>query len=155
MKGTVKVAGETVSARSRRIGEILGAASLLAVGIAMPAQAQETAQPQARPYINTGDIIVTARKREESILKVQVVVAAVSDEKLASVGITQVTELPKLVPGLVISGNLLSIGPQVTIRGVGTSSYDPGVDQSVSLNIDGMSLGQGLAFASGMFDVAQ
>src|SRR5690606_17170414 len=46
-------------------------------------------------------------------------------------------------------------GPQVTIRGVGTSSYDPGVDQSVSLNIDGLSLGQGLAFASGMFDVSQ
>jgi outer membrane receptor protein involved in Fe transport len=66
-----------------------------------------------------------------------------------------VTELPKLVPGLVIGGNILSIGPQVTIRGVGTSSFDPGVDQSVSLNIDGLSLGQGLAFGSAMFDVAQ
>ena len=69
--------------------------------------------------------------------------------------VTQITDLPRLVPGLVLGGNLLSIGPQITIRGVGTSSSDPGVDQSVSLNIDGLSLGQGLAFGSGMFDVAQ
>src|SRR5439155_22574764 len=41
------------------------------------------------------------------------------------------------------------------IRGVGTSSTDPGIDQSVSLNVDGLSLGQGLAFSSGMFDVGQ
>jgi iron complex outermembrane receptor protein len=139
---------------------MLCAASLLSIGWSAPALAQDatptTDQPQAsRAYVDNGDIIVTARKRQESILKVPVVVAAVSEEKLDAVGVTQVTELPKLVPGLVISGNLLSIGPQVTIRGVGTSSYDPGVDQSVSLNIDGLSLGQGLAFGSGMFDVAQ
>jgi iron complex outermembrane receptor protein len=36
---------------------------------------------------------------------------------------------------------------------VGTASQDPGVDQSVALNIDGLSLGNGLAFNSGMFDL--
>jgi outer membrane receptor protein involved in Fe transport len=131
--------------------------SILAIAWGSPALAQDAPPPAqgTQAYVDNGDIIVTARKRQESILKVPVVVTAVSNEKLQSVGITQVTELPKLVPGLVISGNLLSIGPQVTIRGVGTSSYDPGVDQSVSLNIDGLGLGQGLAFGSAMFDVAQ
>ena len=104
---------------------------------------------------DNGDIIVTARKRNESILKVPVVVTAVTGEQLTTSQVTSVTDLPRLVPGLVIAGNLLSIGPQVTIRGVGTSSFDPGVDQSVSLNIDGLSLGQGLAFGSAMFDVGQ
>lgn len=102
-----------------------------------------------------GDIVVTARKRNESILKVPVVLTAVTGEQLTAQQVTSVTDLPRLVPGLVISGSLLSIGPQVTIRGVGTSSFDPGVDQSVSLNIDGLSLGQGLAFGSAMFDVGQ
>ncbi len=139
----------------------LGAVSLLASAWATPALAQEAAPPapqtaqETHAFIDNGDIIVTARKRQESILKVPVVVSVVTDAKIQSVGITNVTELPKLVPGLVIAGNLLSIGPQVTIRGVGTSSFDPGVDQSVSLNVDGLSLGQGLAFGSGMFDVAQ
>lgn len=139
------------------LARTLGAASVLALGWSAPALAQESPPPQNETgaYVDNGDIIVTARKRQESILKVPVVVAVVTDERIANVGITQVTELPKLVPGLVIAGNLLSIGPQVTIRGVGTSSYDPGVDQSVSLNVDGLSLSQGLAFGSGMFDIAQ
>ena len=104
---------------------------------------------------DSSEIIVTARKRQESILKVPVVLTAVTGEQLTSTQVTSVTDLPRLVPGLVIAGNILSIGPQVTIRGVGTSSFDPGVDQSVSLNIDGLSLGQGLAFGSAMFDVGQ
>lgn len=122
------------------------------------AQADEVSPPtpaQQEAASAYGEIIVTARKRQESILKVPVVVTALSEEQLENAQITSVTDLPRLVPGLVIAGNLLSIGPQVTIRGVGTSSFDPGVDQSVSLNIDGLSLGQGLAFGSAMFDVAQ
>jgi iron complex outermembrane recepter protein len=115
----------------------------------------EPTSPQRLDSSTPSDIIVTAQKRQESILQVPVVVTALTGEQLDNVQITSVTDLPRLVPGLVLGGNILSIGPQVTIRGVGTSSSDPGVDQSVSLNIDGLSLGQGLAFRSGMFDVAQ
>ena len=123
-------------------------------------QAQEDAaetglMAAGRPSSEYSEIIVTARKRQESILQVPVVVTALAGEQLTNMQLTQVTDLPRLVPGLVLGGNILSIGPQVTIRGVGTSSSDPGVDQSVSLNIDGLSLGQGLAFGSGLFDVAQ
>lgn len=107
------------------------------------------------PTAEPSEIIVTARKRQESILQVPVVVTALAGEQLTNIQLTQLTDLPRLVPGLVLGGNILSIGPQVAIRGVGTSSSDPGVDQSVSLNIDGLSLGQGLAFGSGLFDVAQ
>jgi len=101
------------------------------------------------------EIIVTARKRQESILNVPVVATAVSEERLERLQTTGITDLPKLVPGLNLGNSLLSIGTQVSIRGVGTASQDPGVDQSVSLNIDGLSLGQGLAFQSGMFDLQQ
>ncbi len=140
--------------RQRCLGRaLLCAASALAVGWSVPAMAQSS--PQNRSGYSDSEIIVTARKREESILKVPVLVTALSNETLENTQVTQVTDLPRLVPGLVIAGNLLSIGPQVTIRGVGTSSFDPGVDQSVSLNIDGLSLGQGLAFGSAMVDVGQ
>lgn len=132
-------------------GLLAGAALAGVLATGLPQQAFAQSGPDA----SAGEIIVTARKRQESILEVPVVMTAVSNERLEATGVTNVTELPKLVPGLVIAGNLLSIGPQVTVRGVGTSSFDPGVDQSVSLNIDGLSLGQGLAFGSAMFDVAQ
>jgi outer membrane receptor protein involved in Fe transport len=139
---------------------MLCTASLLSSAWAGAAYAQAAQGPTPQPVTtqaqaDQGEIIVTARKRQESILKVPVVMTAVSGEKLETIQVTQITDLPRLVPGLVLAGNLLSIGPQVTIRGVGTSSFDPGVDQSVSLNIDGLSLGQGLAFGSAMFDVGQ
>ncbi|MBV1691893.1 TonB-dependent receptor [Novosphingobium sp. G106] len=153
----VQLDSTSASNRQAAMVRALGAVSLLALGWCAPALAQD-ATPQTegtRAYVENGDIIVTARKRQESILKVPVVVTAVSDQKLDSVQATQIMDLPKLVPGLVLGTNLLSIGPQVSLRGIGTSSYDPGVDQSVSLNIDGLSLGQGLAFGSGLFDVQQ
>jgi iron complex outermembrane recepter protein len=119
-----------------------------------------TAVAQAQQVADAGipdqsDIIVTARKRQESILTVPVVVTAVTEEKLDRLQVTDIADIPKLVPGLVLGQQLLSIGTLVTIRGVGTSASDPGVDQSVSLNIDGLALGNGLAFSSGMFDLQQ
>lgn len=101
------------------------------------------------------EIIVTARKRQESILQVPVVMTAISDEKLDRLQATEIADLPKLVPGLVLGEQLGTLGTLVAIRGVGTSAYDPGVDQSIALNLDGMSLSNGLAFSSGLFDLAQ
>ena len=48
---------------------------------------------------------------------------------------------------------LASTGEQVSIRGVGTIASDPGVDSSVSLNIDGLDIGSAPALESGLFDL--
>ncbi|MDR2857813.1 MAG: TonB-dependent receptor [Novosphingobium sp.] len=132
----------------------LGTASLLAM-CGAPAAFAQAAPDAGRPAIDTGEIIVTARKQQESILKVPVVVTAVQGEKLDTLGATEIMDLPKLVPGLALSRGVLSNGLFVSLRGVGTSSLDSGIDQSISLNIDGLTFTQGLAFASGMFDLAQ
>jgi iron complex outermembrane receptor protein len=116
--------------------------------------AQATANEVERPHLES-EIVVTARKRQESILEVPVVVTAIAQSTLERLQVTEMADLPKLVPGLTLGRNLGSLGTLISIRGVGTSALDPGVDQSVSLNIDGLSLSHGLAFSSGMFDVAQ
>ncbi len=43
----------------------------------------------------------------------------------------------------------------MALRGVGSNSLDQGVDQSVSLSIDGLQLTHGLAFRAASFDLAQ
>jgi iron complex outermembrane receptor protein len=101
------------------------------------------------------EIIVTARKRAESILKVPVVETAITQQTLEQYQIMDLTDLAAKVPGLSMGDAVLSIGPQISIRGIGTSTLDAGVDQSVSLNIDGLSMTQGLAYAAGLFDLAQ
>jgi iron complex outermembrane receptor protein len=118
-----------------------------------PAFAQQS--PSADTPSQIQEITVTARKRNESILNVPVIETALPQQQLERLQIKDMKDIATLVPGLAFGDNVLSIGTQVSLRGVGTSSNDPGVDQSVSLNIDGLSLGNGLAFASGLFDAGQ
>jgi iron complex outermembrane recepter protein len=121
-----------------------------AIAAAMPAMAQNTSSGG-----DLDEIIVTARKRQESIMKVPVVTTVVSEAKLTNAGITDIQRLTTRVPGLLLGSASLAIGPQISLRGIGTSAQDAGIDQSVSLNLDGLSIAQGLALRSGLFDVAQ
>ena len=105
--------------------------------------------------IDSGEIIVTARKRQESILKVPVVETVIGGEALQQAQITNLQGVTAKVPGLFVSESVATVGTQISIRGIGTSALDAGVDQSVSLNIDGQQFTQGQAFKSGLFDLAQ
>lgn len=127
----------------------VSAASVLAVGFA------STAYAEAADQVDAGDIIVTARKRQESILKVPVVESVLNTEALTKAAITDVGGVTRNIPGLVIGGNVLTVGAQISLRGVGTSTLDAGVDQSVSLNIDGLQFSQGATYSVGLFDLAQ
>ncbi|MDB6162536.1 MAG: hypothetical protein JWO04_6242 [Gammaproteobacteria bacterium] len=133
-------------------------AALAAFSLASGAHAQSQSPirlAEAPGAADVQEVVVTARKREESILNVPVIEQVLSQARLERLQVTELTDLPKLAPGLNLGHSLLSIGTLVSIRGIGTASQDPGVDQSVSLNLDGMSLGNGLAFNSGLFDVGQ
>jgi iron complex outermembrane recepter protein len=113
------------------------------------------AQQQQPAVQTTGDIIVTARKRQESILNVPVVETAIPKAQLERLQTQDLKDVATLVPGLSIGDAVLDIGTQVSLRGVGTSTLDAGVDQSVSLNLDGLQISNGLAYASGLFDLQQ
>jgi iron complex outermembrane receptor protein len=115
----------------------------------LPAWAQDATTADA------SDIVVTARKRQESILKVPVVETVLSSETLAKAQIVDIRGVATKVPGLFVSESVNTIGTLISLRGIGTSALDSGVDQSVSLNIDGQQFSQGLTFKSGLFDLAQ
>ncbi|TAK99908.1 MAG: hypothetical protein EPO08_15050, partial [Rhodospirillaceae bacterium] len=124
--------------------------STLALAIAMPASAQISAQKSG-----TGieEVIVTARKRQETLLNVPIVTQAITGPQLA--GLKLPTDIESIVPSLTIGEAVLSSGTRVFLRGVGTTSGDPGVDQSISLNVDGLQLTNGLAYTSGLFDLGR
>ncbi|HUD30036.1 MAG TPA: TonB-dependent receptor [Novosphingobium sp.] len=136
---------------------MLAAASALvpfAPSIAQEAADAATATGDA-PVRYEGEILVTARKRQESVLKVPVVETVLSPEIIERNQIVDIRGIVQQVSGLQIGNNVLTVGPQLSLRGVGTSSLDAGVDQSVSLNIDGLQLTQGATYGVGMFDMAQ
>jgi iron complex outermembrane recepter protein len=101
------------------------------------------------------EVIVTARKRSESILKVPVVMTAITETELEQFSIHDLYSVETRVPGLLIGTSLAANGLQVSMRGIGTTANNATVDNSISLNIDGLQLSQGLSYGIGMFDVAQ
>ena len=76
------------------------------------------------------EVVVTARRREESLQETPVAVSAFSAEDLAAAGISTITDLEQSVPGLQF-GESGSKTPAVFIRGIGqregSAVLDPGV----------------------------
>src|SRR5687767_12164152 len=88
-----------IAAEEERLRKLI-VAGLLA-GTVLPfapaAYAQEGAEADS-----SGEIIVTARRREESISKVPIAITAIGGEELAKRAIYNENDLQSAVPGLVI-----------------------------------------------------
>ncbi len=134
---------------------ILLAGSLFTGSVSIQGMAQTAEGAKDASTTELSEIIVTARKRAESDLQVPVVESVLSADLLEKSHVVDLHGVTDLVPGLKLGGSVLTIGTQIALRGVGTSSLDAGVDQSVSLNIDGMQFSQGSTFNVGLFDMQQ
>src|SRR3546814_7663105 len=77
-----------------------------------------------------------------------------SSDLLVQTGTSDLSGIASMVPGLQLGSSVSSFGNQVSLRGIGTSTNNAAIDQSVSLNIDGMQFSQGLSYAMGFFDMA-
>lgn len=126
--------------------------SLSLAAVALPADA--AAQAGVRGS-GPEDIIVTARKRAEEALRVPAVARVIDADQIKDWQITDLHGVAALTPGLVLGAAPLEVGTEISLRGIGSSPLDPGVDQSVALNLDGLPLGQGAAYSVGFFDMAR
>ncbi len=136
-----------------RLCRLILSTSAVAAVPAMPAHADDS--PGAAPSGELSEIIVTARRRDESLLKVPVLTTAVTEQQLENLGVQDIKSLQILEPSLSIGTSIGAYGNQVSIRGIGNSTLNDTVDQAISLNIDGLPMSQSLAYATGLFDTAQ
>jgi outer membrane receptor protein involved in Fe transport len=116
---------------------------------AQGAQAQTTSGPALE------EITVTARRQAESLMKVPVSVSTVSAEQLERKGVTDLKDIARLVPSVQLGESASGSGATFTIRGIGTPSLDPGLEQSVLIMLDGTPITRGRVILAGMFDLAQ
>lgn len=98
------------------------------------------------------EVVVTARKRTESLMDAPVAVAAVSGQAMEAQGITNMEQLSAKVPGLQIGRAAQT--SNVAIRGVG-SGINKGFEQSVGMYVDGIYQPRSRQFTQSMVDVAQ
>lgn len=85
---------------------------------------------------STGDIIVTANKREENLQRVPLAVSVIAPAQLASAGVRNFSDIGKISPSLVVRPAEQPQNSNISLRGVGTFAFGIGVESSVAVLVD-------------------
>lgn len=134
-----------------------GAAASMAGMLMAPPSALAQGVAQANQSAVIDEIMVSARRREERLIDTPVAASVLGTEGLDRYNTRSLSQLTERIPGLDItesSGG--GAGGNISIRGIGKppGTADYGVDQPVSLVIDGMSFTRGHMLKTGFFDIA-
>lgn len=136
-------------------------AMLGALGCAAPAWAEaETAAdagPRASPGEAIEEVVVSARRREESIQVVPVAVSSFSAAELESARIDVVAQLAEVVPNMTFHtgapiGGSTSTG-SLYIRGVGSNEVSMGTEPGVGLYVDDVYLARSVGSVLDLVDI--
>src|SRR6202012_2533129 len=88
-----------------------------AVHAAQPAAPAPAAAPAQAETAELGEIVVTARRKSESLQEVPQTVNAVSSETLQKLNITQFTDVQTVVPGLSLANSADGYNASASMRG--------------------------------------
>jgi iron complex outermembrane receptor protein len=125
---------------------LAGTTVVLGFGAAGTASAQDAPGSQSEPSEPTsapsgeGDIVVTARFRNESLKDVPVAISVVNGDAAASRNLNNIQDIAATVPTLDFRNGASNKDRNIFIRGVGTITTSPGVESSVSTVVDGVVL---------------
>lgn len=152
----------TTTARSATIAALgLGAFAISAPALAADDQAASQTAPQsgaeasASAPVGVQDIIVTARRRSESVQTIPVAVQAISAETVQARDLTSLEKIAAATPQFTVARASNGAGAQLTMRGIGSSATSIGIEQSVAIVVDSVYYGQGRVINEGFFDLAR
>lgn len=115
---------------------------VLCVAVLASSGAIPTAVHAQNTALQLEEIIVTARKREESIQDVPVAVTALSAAELQRSSIRDLRDITAFVPNLLVDKvSALQGGAAIAIRGVSYQEIDKSLDPGVGVLLDGVYLG--------------
>ncbi|MEL6753230.1 MAG: TonB-dependent receptor, partial [Pseudomonadota bacterium] len=132
-----------------------GLVSAFALTAGYGAQAQEGAEDAtAETQRRFGPVVVTAQRREESLIDVPISVSAFDGDLLAELGVDDLTEVAKVSPNVTLE---VSRGTNTTltafIRGVGQQDPVAGFEAGVGIYIDDVYLNRPQSAVLDVFDV--
>ena len=97
-----------------------------------PEIANETAAIEEEPSI--GEIVVTAQRRSQRLQDVPIAITVVSGETLRENRFTDLSDIQYLAPSLTFTP--APAQTYFSVRGIGSQSFDYGVEQSVGFSLD-------------------
>lgn len=100
------------------------------------------------------EVVVTAQKRAEDAQRVPISMTVVNAQQLLDRNAYDTSQLTTLAPSLQLQGvNNAAGANNFAIRGVGTTSYAPSIEASVSTVVDGVAMGKPEMGISQLFDI--
>jgi len=117
-------------AYARKLVLMVGACLSATAGVAHAQTANAPAPGPEPSGASLGEIVVTARRRQEDVSKVPISISAFSGATLDKKGVANVADLVKVTPGLNVSAGGSKTNPFITIRGMSrgvTGTIGPGV----------------------------
>lgn len=101
------------------------------------------------------DIVVTARKRAETLQDVPVAVTAFSEAQIRKYDFSSLERVAASTPNFTIARASNGSAAQLTLRGIGSNFTSIGIEQSVATVVDGAYYGQGRIINEGLFDLGR
>ena len=119
------------------------ACALAAFACAAPASAEQMATGVA-PAIE--ELVVTARRREETLVDVPAAITALDEDAIRARGITELNQLEKFAPNVVQTnfGQGNTGHAAVFMRGIGLQDHIITTDPAVGIYVDGVYLGRNM-----------
>ena len=119
----------------------------LGAGLVGPAYSQQVLE----------EVIVTARKTQESLQDVPISVTVHTGDSLKNAGITEFVQVASQTPNFdVRSDNVRGeLAAELTIRGQSSTTSDLTIDQAVGININGAPVTRGTNLFGNLFDIEQ
>ena len=114
----------------------------------------QDAAPAAPAADDLGEIVVTARQRTERLLDVPVAVTVIGAADINRYASTELVDIAQIAPQVMIAQVGSGSGTSFIIRGIGSSTLDSGLDQSVAINVDGVLSSRGRSVQQSYFDLA-
>ena len=115
-----------------KFGALLLCGAAAAAFTAAPAMAQDAEDADASQANGNAPIVVTARKREESLIDVPIAVTAIGTDQLADMGANDLSGVQGAVPNVnIVQGRGSAASANFFIRGIGQpdalQTFDPAV----------------------------
>ena len=125
----------------------------MTIGVVLPSgsRAQGPAPPSAAAT-QLEEIIVTAEKRSTNLQSTPISVTPLSDATLQEHQVRDLKDIQALVPNFKM-GDAQGIA-QITIRGIGSSSFLPGTEGAVAVNENEVYVSRNIAQQAGLFDIS-
>src|SRR5580692_5144599 len=114
-----------------------------------------TGEAATQPIAALEEIIVSARKRAETIQDAPAAVFAVTPQDMTNYGITDLVSAGDLVPGLQIARSTNNSAANIYLRGIGSSFSSISYDQAVATVIDNVPVAKGRVIFQSFTDMQQ